>query len=411
MRTTRDTPTYRYVGADAKTLDGGWESLGDMGWFDDDGYLYLGDRVQDMILSRRREHLPGRGRSGDQRTSGRPVVRRDRAARRGSRQRRPRHRARPTNRSISQPNCSSSWASDSRSTSCRAPSSTSTSRCVTTRARSAAPSCAPRDSDPIRHDPSATEPIRKPPRETPMSDASTAVPAIGRQIRSLITTDGELELSLVDVDVPTPTDDQVLVRIEAAPINPSDLGLLFGGADMSAATVDGDARPTGRHRTDRAGGAAAMTGRVGESMAVGNEGGGVVVAAGSSPAAQALLGRTVGVLGGSTYSAVPVRPRVAGAGPARRRDIRTEGAACFVNPLTALGMVGTMRARGTHGVGPHRGRLQPRPDAQPAVSRRLDRARQRRAPRPSRRSCCATRARRTSATRRRRRSSTTSPTR
>jgi len=51
MRNSRDTPTYRYVGADAKTLDGGWESLGDIGWFDEDGYLYLGDRVQDMILS------------------------------------------------------------------------------------------------------------------------------------------------------------------------------------------------------------------------------------------------------------------------------------------------------------------------------------------------------------------------
>ena len=51
MRSSRDTPTYRYVGADARTLDGGWESLGDIGWFDEDGYLYLGDRVQDMILS------------------------------------------------------------------------------------------------------------------------------------------------------------------------------------------------------------------------------------------------------------------------------------------------------------------------------------------------------------------------
>jgi bile acid-coenzyme A ligase len=50
MRATRDAATYRYVGAEAKSLDGGWESLGDMGWFDADGYLYLGDRVQDMIL-------------------------------------------------------------------------------------------------------------------------------------------------------------------------------------------------------------------------------------------------------------------------------------------------------------------------------------------------------------------------
>ena len=51
MRSNRDTPTYKYVGAEAKVLEGGWESLGDIGWFDTDGYLYLGDRVADMILS------------------------------------------------------------------------------------------------------------------------------------------------------------------------------------------------------------------------------------------------------------------------------------------------------------------------------------------------------------------------
>jgi bile acid-coenzyme A ligase len=51
MRAVRDTPTYRYIGAEARSLNGGWESLGDIGWFDEDGYLYLGDRVQDMILS------------------------------------------------------------------------------------------------------------------------------------------------------------------------------------------------------------------------------------------------------------------------------------------------------------------------------------------------------------------------
>ena len=178
-----------------------------------------------------------------------------------------------------------------------------------------------------------------------MSDASTAVPAIGRQIRSLITTDGELELSLVDVDVPTPTDDQVLVRIDAAPINPSDLGLLFGGADMSAARATGTPdRPVVTAPIAPAV-LAAMTARVGESMAVGNEGGGVVVAAGSSPAAQALLGRTVGVLGGSMYSeyrCVHVSQVLA-----LPDGVTSEqGAACFVNPLTALGMVGTMRREG-----------------------------------------------------------------
>ena len=51
MRSLRGTPTYRYVGASARTRDGGWESLGDMGRLDDEGYLYLGDRASDMILS------------------------------------------------------------------------------------------------------------------------------------------------------------------------------------------------------------------------------------------------------------------------------------------------------------------------------------------------------------------------
>ena len=178
-----------------------------------------------------------------------------------------------------------------------------------------------------------------------MSDASTAVPAIGRQIRSLITTDGELELSLVDVDVPTPTDDQVLVRIDAAPINPSDLGLLFGGADMSAARATGTPDRPVVTAPVAPPVLAAMAGRIGESMAVGNEGGGVVVAAGSSPAAQALLGRTVGVLGGSMYSeyrCVHVSQVLA-----LPDGVTSEqGAACFVNPLTALGMVGTMRREG-----------------------------------------------------------------
>jgi bile acid-coenzyme A ligase len=51
LHSLRAEPTYRYVGATARTLPGGWESLGDMGWLDQDGYLYLGDRLQDMILT------------------------------------------------------------------------------------------------------------------------------------------------------------------------------------------------------------------------------------------------------------------------------------------------------------------------------------------------------------------------
>lgn len=175
-------------------------------------------------------------------------------------------------------------------------------------------------------------------------------PSTALQLRSLVSNEGTdgggtLELSLADVDVPQPSEDQVLVRVEAAPINPSDLGLLFGGADMSAATASGTADRPVVSAPISAGALKAMAGRVGESLPVGNEGAGVVVAAGSSPAAQALLGRTVAVLGGSMYSqyrCVHVSQCLAlpeGTTPA-------QGASCFVNPLTALGMVATMRLEG-----------------------------------------------------------------
>ena len=122
------------------------------------------------------------------------------------------------------------------------------------------------------------------------------------QIRSLVKRSGELELSLASVAVPEPAPNEVLVRIEAAPINPSDLGLLFSAADMSTANASGTAdRPVVMARIPQA----AMKGlaaRLDVPMPVGNEGAGVVVAAGSSAMAQALTGKTVAVLGGAMYS-------------------------------------------------------------------------------------------------------------
>jgi NADPH2:quinone reductase len=165
------------------------------------------------------------------------------------------------------------------------------------------------------------------------------------QLRSLIKRSGELELSLASVPVPEPGPDEVLVRIEAAPLNPSDLGLLFGAADMSTAVVSGSAeRPVVTAQVPPAA-MKGMAARLDESMPVGNEGAGVVVAAGSSPAAQALLGKTVAVLGGAMYTQLRVMPAEQclllpeGATPA-------DGASSFVNPLTALGMVATMRSEG-----------------------------------------------------------------
>jgi NADPH:quinone reductase len=174
---------------------------------------------------------------------------------------------------------------------------------------------------------------------------SDELPAVGRELRSLVRLDGGLEISLCDVPVADPAPTQVLIRVEAAPINPSDLGLLLAGADVSTATVSGDAEnPVVRAPLDPST-LRALSARAGASMPVGNEGAGTVVAAGSSEQAQALLGRTVSVAGGGMYTQFRcveanqclVLPEGT---PAR------VGASAFVNPLTALGMVATMRNEG-----------------------------------------------------------------
>ena len=165
------------------------------------------------------------------------------------------------------------------------------------------------------------------------------------QLRSLITPEGQLQLSLQPVFEPAPAADEVQIRVLATPINPSDIGLLFGAADMSSATVTGQGAQAVLGAPVPAAAIKAMAARAGQSLPVGNEGAGVVVAAGDSPEAQALLGTTVAALGGAMYSQLRTvklaqcLPLPAGTTPA-------QGASCFVNPLTALGMVETMRHEG-----------------------------------------------------------------
>jgi NADPH:quinone reductase len=167
----------------------------------------------------------------------------------------------------------------------------------------------------------------------------------GLQLRSLIRKSGELEISLVDVPTPEPAADEVVVRVEATPINPSDLGLLVGAADMSTAKASGTKEAPVITAKVPEGAMRAMAGRLDESMPVGNEGAGVVIRTGSSDAAKALLGKTVAMIGGAMYAqyrTLKVReclPLPPDATPA-------EGASCFVNPLTALGMTETMRREG-----------------------------------------------------------------
>ncbi len=170
------------------------------------------------------------------------------------------------------------------------------------------------------------------------------VPA-GLQLRSMVKPDGELELSLISVETPAPAPDEVVVRIEATPINPSDIGLLFGAADISTAKVAGTpANPVVTARIpERL--MKSMAARVGQSLPVGNEGAGVVVAAGASAPAQALLGKTVAVLGGAMYAQYrTIKADQCLVLP--EGTLPAEGASCFVNPLTALGMVETMRREG-----------------------------------------------------------------
>lgn len=169
------------------------------------------------------------------------------------------------------------------------------------------------------------------------------IPATALALKTLIRGNGELELSLADEPVAKPGPGQVLIRVEAAPINPSDLGLLLGPADLSTATLSGSAdRPVLTAQVpERL--LRSVTGRLDQSLPVGNEGAGVVVAAGEG--AEQLVGRTVAVLGRAMYAQY-FTARAADVLPLPEGTTAAEGASCFVNPLTALAMVETMRMEG-----------------------------------------------------------------
>jgi NADPH:quinone reductase-like Zn-dependent oxidoreductase len=168
------------------------------------------------------------------------------------------------------------------------------------------------------------------------------VPATALQMRSLVTPHQTVELSLASVEVPVPGPTEVLIQVEAAPINPSDLGILLARANVLEATVAGplDSPVVTIPLSEAA--MRLMAGRVGISMPIGNEGAGTVVAAGAAPAAHALLGKAVAAVGGGMYA----QYRCIDAAFCLELPAGTpavDGASAFVNPLTALGMVETMR--------------------------------------------------------------------
>ena len=173
----------------------------------------------------------------------------------------------------------------------------------------------------------------------------TADITTGLELRSLIKSSGELEISLQQVAIPAPGPDEIVVRVEATPINPSDLGLLLGAADPASAKVTGTGASAVVTAAVAQANMKAMAGRLDESMPVGNEGAGTVVKAGSSPEAQALLGKMVAMIGGAMYAQYRVI-KAKEVLPLPEVITAAEGASCFVNPLTSLGMTETMKREG-----------------------------------------------------------------
>ena len=165
------------------------------------------------------------------------------------------------------------------------------------------------------------------------------------QMQSCVHENGTVECALVEIAVPEPAENEVLVQIEAAPINPSDLGLMFGAADLvSARTTERDGQPSLLLDVPPAA-MRAMGPRIGQWMPVGNEGSGRVVAAGSHPDAQALLGKRVGMFGGEMYAGyrcVPIDQCM----PFSDAISAEQAASCFVNPMTALGFMETRDMEG-----------------------------------------------------------------
>lgn len=173
---------------------------------------------------------------------------------------------------------------------------------------------------------------------------SDPYPAEHLELRSTVSDDASVTVSLRTTSLAAPGDEHVVVRVEAAPINPSDLGMLLAGGDITTASpVEGDLPAVRLGLTP--GVFASQAGRLGKPMPVGNEGGGEVIAAGQSEAAQALLGKVVGFVSGNSYSQYQVL-HISQCLAMPDGTTPEQAAAPFVNPLTALGMVETMRAEG-----------------------------------------------------------------
>ncbi len=172
-----------------------------------------------------------------------------------------------------------------------------------------------------------------------------SLPTTYLQMFSTVSEDGTLRMALKDQAMPTPKPDQVIVRIEATPINPSDHGVMFGWASMNEATSSGDGSARVLTAPVSQMGMGVMKARIGQALPVGNEGAGTVIAAGSEAYAQSLIGKVVAVMGGGMYGQYRALP-AAMCMPLMPGHTAKDGASSFVNPLTALCFLETMRLEG-----------------------------------------------------------------
>ena len=172
-----------------------------------------------------------------------------------------------------------------------------------------------------------------------------SLPASYAQMLSTVNSNGELRLALAQVDMPTPGPDEVVIKIEATPINPSDLGVMFGWSTMTDASTSGSGKDSVLTAPVSPQGMQIMKARIDQSLPVGNEGAGSVVAAGDSELATSLMGKVVAVMGGGMYAeyrcvkanmCLPLLPG----------NTAKDGASSFINPLTSLAMLETMRMEG-----------------------------------------------------------------
>ena len=172
-----------------------------------------------------------------------------------------------------------------------------------------------------------------------------SLPTSYAQMLSTVTSNGELRLALAQVDMPTPGPDEVVIKIEATPINPSDLGVMFGWSTMTDASTSGSGKDSVLTAPVSPQGMQIMKARIDQSLPVGNEGAGTVVAAGDSELATSLMGKVVAVMGGGMYAeyrcvkanmCLPLLPG----------NTAKDGASSFINPLTSLAMLETMRMEG-----------------------------------------------------------------